>query len=74
MSYFVTGATGFIGRFLVGKLLERKGTDPRAGAQGLEKKLDAIARDGLGREARRRRGRRPGEAQARRVGGANSRS
>ena len=26
MSYFVTGATGFIGRYLVSKLLERKGT------------------------------------------------
>jgi uncharacterized protein YbjT (DUF2867 family) len=26
MSYFVTGATGFIGRFLVGNLLKRKGT------------------------------------------------
>ncbi|HXZ49105.1 MAG TPA: SDR family oxidoreductase [Usitatibacter sp.] len=26
MSYFVTGATGFIGRFLVDKLLERRGT------------------------------------------------
>lgn len=26
MSYFVTGATGFIGRFLIGKLLARRGT------------------------------------------------
>ena len=26
MSYFVTGATGFLGRFLVGNLLKRKGT------------------------------------------------
>src|SRR3546814_4094089 len=26
MSYFVTGATGFIGRFLVANLLRRKGT------------------------------------------------
>ncbi len=26
MAYFVTGATGFIGRFLVGNLLKRKGT------------------------------------------------
>ena len=26
MSYFVTGATGFLGRFLVDKLLRRKGS------------------------------------------------
>ena len=26
MSYFVTGATGFIGRFLIEQLLEREGT------------------------------------------------
>jgi thioester reductase-like protein len=26
MTYFVTGATGFIGRFLIGNLLKRKGT------------------------------------------------
>ena len=26
MEYFVTGGTGFIGRFLVGRLLERGGT------------------------------------------------
>jgi thioester reductase-like protein len=26
MQYFVTGATGFIGKRLVGKLLERKGS------------------------------------------------
>ena len=25
MSYFVTGATGFLGRYLVGNLLKRKG-------------------------------------------------
>ena len=26
MTYFVTGATGFLGRFLIGNLLKRKGT------------------------------------------------
>ena len=26
MAYFVTGATGFIGRFLVSNLLKRRGT------------------------------------------------
>jgi thioester reductase-like protein len=26
MTYFVTGATGFIGRFLVDRLVRRKGT------------------------------------------------
>ena len=26
MSYFVTGGTGFLGRFLIGNLLKRKGT------------------------------------------------
>ena len=26
MAYFVTGATGFIGRFLVAQLLQREGT------------------------------------------------
>ena len=36
MSYFVTGATGFIGRNLVELLLEREGTDLRARARGLE--------------------------------------
>src|ERR1700748_1864407 len=37
MSYFVTGATGFIGRNLVGRLLQREGTIyalVRAGSRG----------------------------------------
>ena len=43
MTYFVTGGTGFIGRFLIDKLLEREGTDLRAGAQGTRsKKLDEL--------------------------------
>lgn len=43
MSYFVTGATGFIGRFLVSNLLKRKGTVHVLLRKGSEKKLDAIA-------------------------------
>jgi len=43
MSYFVTGATGFIGRFLVSNLLKRKGTVYVLLRKGSEKKLDAIA-------------------------------
>ena len=43
MSYFVTGATGFIGRFLVANLLRRKGTIHVLVRKGSEAKLDAIA-------------------------------
>ncbi|MAL03945.1 MAG: short chain dehydrogenase [Arenimonas sp.] len=43
MSYFVTGATGFIGRYLVSNLLKRKGTIHVLVRKGSEKKLDAIA-------------------------------
>jgi NAD(P)-dependent dehydrogenase (short-subunit alcohol dehydrogenase family) len=43
MSYFVTGATGFIGRFLVSNLLKRKGNVHVLVRKGSEKKLDAIA-------------------------------
>ena len=43
MSYFVTGATGFLGRFLVDKLLKRKGSIHVLVRTGSEKKLDAIA-------------------------------
>jgi NAD(P)-dependent dehydrogenase (short-subunit alcohol dehydrogenase family) len=43
MSYFVTGATGFIGRYLVGNLLKRKGTVHVLVRKGSEKKLEAIA-------------------------------
>ena len=48
MAYFVTGATGFIGRFLVGNLLERGEPDLRAGAQGLAEEARRAAR-ALGR-------------------------
>jgi len=43
MAYFVTGATGFIGRFLVSNLLKRKGTIHVLLRKGSEKKFDAIA-------------------------------
>src|SRR5687767_174602 len=43
MSYFVTGATGFLGRYLVGNLLKRKGTIHVLVRKGSEKKFDAIA-------------------------------
>ena len=44
MSYFVTGATGFIGRYLVSKLLQRKGTVHVLVRKESQKKLDAIAK------------------------------
>jgi thioester reductase-like protein len=44
MSYFVTGATGFIGRFLVSRLLERKGTIHVLVRKDSQKKLAAIGR------------------------------
>lgn len=42
MSYFVTGATGFIGRHLVDNLLKRKGTIHVLVRRGSQKKLDAL--------------------------------
>jgi NAD(P)-dependent dehydrogenase (short-subunit alcohol dehydrogenase family) len=42
MTYFVTGATGFIGRFLVGNLLKRKGTVHVLVRKGSQKKLAAL--------------------------------
>ncbi|MGV8932110.1 MAG: SDR family oxidoreductase [Luteimonas sp.] len=44
MSYFVTGATGFIGRFLIGNLLKRKGTIHVLVRKDSRKKFDAIAK------------------------------
>jgi NAD(P)-dependent dehydrogenase (short-subunit alcohol dehydrogenase family) len=45
MSYFVTGATGFIGRFLVDRLLDkRKGTIHVLVRKASQKKFDAVAR------------------------------
>src|SRR5260221_8309061 len=42
MSYFVTGATGFIGRFLVDKLAAREGPIYVLVRKGSVKKLDAL--------------------------------
>ncbi len=42
MSYFVTGGTGFIGRFLIDRLLEREGTVFVLVRRGSMKKLDAM--------------------------------
>ena len=53
MNYFVTGATGFIGRFLVGRLLKRDDTRVFALVRcGSEYKLDAL-RNRLGVDADR---------------------
>ncbi len=52
MSYFVTGATGFIGRHLVANLLKRKGTVYVLVRRGSQKKLDALV-DRMGWDARR---------------------
>ncbi|MCM2326615.1 MAG: SDR family oxidoreductase [Lysobacter sp.] len=42
MSYFVTGGTGFIGRFLIDRLLEREGTVYVLVRKGSVKKLDTL--------------------------------
>lgn len=42
MSYFVTGGTGFIGRFLIDNLLKRKGTVHVLVRKGSKKKFDAL--------------------------------
>src|SRR5699024_7129229 len=45
MNYFVTGATGFIGRFLIARLLKREGARVFALVRpGSEYKLDALRR------------------------------
>ena len=44
MSYFVTGATGFVGRHLVGNLLKRTGTVHVLVRKESQKKFDAIAK------------------------------
>jgi len=42
MTYFVTGGTGFIGRFLIDRLLEREGTIHVLVRKASVKKLDAL--------------------------------
>jgi NAD(P)-dependent dehydrogenase (short-subunit alcohol dehydrogenase family) len=44
MSYFVTGATGFIGRYLVSNLLKRKGTIHVLVRKDSQKKLEAAGK------------------------------
>ncbi|MBS3896691.1 SDR family oxidoreductase [Silanimonas sp.] len=43
MAYFVTGGTGFIGRFLVGRLLKRRGSIHVLVRRGSQKKFEEIA-------------------------------
>jgi NAD(P)-dependent dehydrogenase (short-subunit alcohol dehydrogenase family) len=52
MSYFVTGGTGFIGRFLIDRLLEREGTIHVLVRRGSVKKLDAMRARWGSREGR----------------------
>ena len=42
MTYFVTGGTGFIGRFLIDRLLEREGTVHVLVRKSSVKKLDEL--------------------------------
>ncbi len=42
MTYFVTGATGFLGRFLIGNLLKRKGNIHVLVRKGSKEKLEAL--------------------------------
>ena len=44
MSYFVTGATGFIGRYLVSNLLRRKGTIHVLVRTDSQKKLETVGK------------------------------
>lgn len=52
MSYFVTGATGFIGRFLIGNLLKRDGNIHVLVRTSSEHKLEALKARFPGQEAR----------------------
>jgi NAD(P)-dependent dehydrogenase (short-subunit alcohol dehydrogenase family) len=53
MTYFVTGATGFIGRFLVDKLIARKGTIYVLVRKGSMKKFDELRESRWGGHADR---------------------
>ena len=67
MNYFVTGATGFIGRHLVAGAAEARGDDLRARARRLARQARRARSSGwdAGEGATRRRARRPVEAGAR---------
>ena len=66
MSYFVTGATGFIGRNLVELLLEREGTIYVLVREGSKGRLEELRnRWGVDSDRRRRDRRRPLRAAAR---------
>ncbi len=52
MTYFVTGATGFIGRFLIGKLLEREGDIHILAREASTHKVDALLARFPGQESR----------------------
>ena len=66
MSYFVTGATGFIGRHLVERLLEREGDIHVLVREESQEKLDAL-RERLGRR-RPRQARQPATSPSRCLG------
>ena len=71
MTYFVTGATGFIGRHLVERLLEREGDIHVLVREGSQERLDRLVeRWGAGRphQAGRRRPRRAAARAVRRAG------
>src|SRR5829696_8558231 len=51
MAYFVTGATGFIGRHLVEQLLQRDGDINVLVREGSKDKLDELVRTKWGQEA-----------------------
>ena len=54
MAYFVTGATGFIGRHLIDRLLQRAGDIHVLVREGSRDKLDALIAEQRGRRTRAR--------------------
>ena len=69
MNYFVTGATGFIGRHLLAELLKREGTIYVLVREGSRGKIDALVQRLGADEGRIQAGdRRPLQAGARRRG------
>ena len=75
MAYFVTGGTGFIGRFLIADLLKRGDPVYVLVRKGSQKKLAALRKDwGADEQRVIARGRRPGQAAAGRARQRNRRS